>query len=91
MLIAVSGWINHRQRQVIEYLHEENQVLREQLGGRRVLLDDHQRRKTDRPEIRWYCPSFTRRPRTADEIEALVVRLAEENRDCRVRRSLEEG
>jgi putative transposase len=30
------------------------------------------------------------RPRTAGEIESLVVRMAEENRDCRVRRSLEE-
>ena len=30
------------------------------------------------------------RPRTADDIEALVVRMAEENRDCRVRESLEE-
>jgi hypothetical protein len=30
------------------------------------------------------------RPRTAGEIEAIVVRMAEENRDCRVRRSLEE-
>ena len=45
MLIAVSGWMNHRQRQVIEYLLEENRVLREQLGGRRVRLDDNQRRR----------------------------------------------
>ena len=36
--------MNHRQRQVIEYLREENRVLREQLGGRRVRLNDHQRR-----------------------------------------------
>jgi hypothetical protein len=30
MLIAVSGWMNHRQPQVIEYFREENRVLREQ-------------------------------------------------------------
>jgi hypothetical protein len=30
LLIAVSGWMNHRQLQVIEYLREENRVLREQ-------------------------------------------------------------
>jgi hypothetical protein len=30
------------------------------------------------------------RPRIAGETEALVVRMAEENRDCRVRKSLEE-
>jgi hypothetical protein len=32
MLIAVSGWMNQRQLQVIDYLREENRVLREQLG-----------------------------------------------------------
>jgi hypothetical protein len=42
---AVSGWMNHRQLQVIEHLREENRVLREQLGDRRVRLDDHQRRR----------------------------------------------
>jgi hypothetical protein len=42
LLIAVSGWMNHRQLQVIEYLREENRVLREQLGGRRVRLNDNQ-------------------------------------------------
>ena len=45
MLIAVSGWMNHRQRQVIDYLREENRVLREQLGDRRVRLNDNQRRR----------------------------------------------
>ena len=37
--------MNHRQLQVIEYLREENRVLREQLGGRRVPLNDNQRRR----------------------------------------------
>jgi hypothetical protein len=32
--------MNHRQQLVIDYLREENRVLREQLGGRRVRLDD---------------------------------------------------
>ena len=45
LLIAVSGWMNHRQLQVIEYLREENRVLREQLGARRVRLNDNQRRR----------------------------------------------
>jgi hypothetical protein len=45
MLIAVSGWMNHRQQLVIDYLREENRVLREQLGGRRARLDDNQRRR----------------------------------------------
>jgi putative transposase len=43
-LIAVSGWMNQRQRQTIEYLREENRVLREQLGDRRIRFNDDQRR-----------------------------------------------
>jgi len=45
VVIAVSGWMNQRQLQVIDYLREENRVLREQLGGRRLRLDDNQRRR----------------------------------------------
>jgi len=37
--------MNQRQLQVIDYLREENRVLREQLGGRRLRLDDNQRRR----------------------------------------------
>ena len=45
VVIAVSGWMNQRQLQVIDYLREENRVLREQLGGRRLRLNDNQRRR----------------------------------------------
>jgi hypothetical protein len=34
--VAVSSWMNQRQLQVIDYLREENRVLREQLGERRL-------------------------------------------------------
>src|SRR3954447_10273689 len=112
MLIAVAGWMNQQQRQVIEYLSEENRVLREQLGGRRLRFNDDQRRRlaakaqglgrkllaevasivTPETLLAWhrkliaqkYDGSAQRspgRPRTTQEIEALVVRLAEENRD----------
>jgi hypothetical protein len=45
LLIAVSGWMNQHQLQVIEYLREENRVLREQLGDRRLRFNDDQRRR----------------------------------------------
>src|SRR3954454_21758937 len=45
MLIAVAGWMNQHQRQIIEYLQEENRVLREQLGERRLRFNDDQRRR----------------------------------------------
>jgi hypothetical protein len=40
VLVAVAGWMNQRQQQTIEYLREENRVLREQLGDRRVRFND---------------------------------------------------
>src|ERR1700726_2169931 len=45
ILIAVAGWMNQRQLQIINYLREENRVLREKLGGRRLRLNDDQRRR----------------------------------------------
>jgi putative transposase len=35
-----SGWVNRRQLDVIEYLQEENRVLKERLGGRRICFTD---------------------------------------------------
>src|SRR5712692_7461546 len=45
VLIAVAGWMNQHQLQIIDYLREENRVLRQQLGGRRLRLTDDQRRR----------------------------------------------
>lgn len=45
VLIGIAGWMNERQQQTIEYLREENRVLREQLGNRRMLFNDDQRRR----------------------------------------------
>ena len=115
--IAVAVWMNQREYQIIDYLREENRVLREQLGPRRLRSNDHQRRRlavkakglTRRlveemsPMVTWetllawhrkliaqkYDSSGHRgpgRPRTAGEIEALVLRVAEENRDWGYRR-----
>ena len=36
LLIAAAGWMNQHQLQAIEYLREENRVLREQIGERRL-------------------------------------------------------
>ena len=45
LLLMFSGWVNRQQQQVIDYLQEENRVLREQLGGHRLRLTDDQRRR----------------------------------------------
>jgi hypothetical protein len=117
MLIAVSGWMNHRQQLVIDYLREENRVLREQIGEKRLRFNDDQRRRlaakakglgrklladvativTPETLLAWhrkliaqkYDGSKNRGPgrtRKASEIESLVVRMAEENRDWGYRR-----
>src|SRR5262252_5439788 len=43
LLVALAGWINQQQREVIDYLQAENRVLREQLGPRRLRFTDDQR------------------------------------------------
>ena len=117
VLIAVAGWMNQHQLQIIDYLREENRVLREQLGGRRVRFNDDQRRRlavkakglgrrllaevativTPETLLAWHRKLIAHkydgtaqrgpgRPRTALDIEKLVVRLAEENRDWGYRR-----
>ena len=46
ILVALAGWVNHQQLlAVIEYLKEENRVLREQVGRRRLRFTDDQRRR----------------------------------------------
>lgn len=45
MVIFLASWINRQQQEVIEYLRTENQVLKEKLGKKRILLNDDQRRR----------------------------------------------
>jgi hypothetical protein len=39
LVVWMAGWVNSRQLEVIDFLREENRVLREQLGGRRHGLE----------------------------------------------------
>lgn len=45
LMLMFAGWVNRSQLNVIEYLQTENRVLREQLGGKRILFTDSQRRR----------------------------------------------
>ena len=45
LLISLAGCLNQPQQDVIDYLEEENRVLREQLGRKRLRLHDDQRRR----------------------------------------------
>ena len=45
LLVTLAGWVNRHQQHVIEYLVEENRVLKAQVKGRRLRLTDDQRRR----------------------------------------------
>jgi len=45
IILLTAGWVNRHQQDAIEYLKEENRVLRQQLGDRRLFLTDDQRRR----------------------------------------------
>ncbi len=110
LMMIFSGWVNRSQQDVIEYLQEENRVLREQLGGKRLRFTNQQRRRlaakarsigrkglfaigtlvTPDTLLRWYRKLIARkydgskrrkvgRPRTAGEIEELILRMARDN------------
>ncbi len=44
LLVMLAGWLNEEQRVVIRYLEEENRVLRELQGKKRLRFNDDQRR-----------------------------------------------
>jgi hypothetical protein len=111
IITSIAGWLNQYQQHSIDYLIEENRVLREQIGDRRLRFTDDQRRRlavrakqlsrkilaevativTPETLLAWhrkliatkYDGSRQRkpgRPRTDAEVEALIVRMAQENR-----------
>ena len=45
LLLTFSGWVNRYQQDVIEYLVDENRILKEHLGGKCPRLNDDQRRR----------------------------------------------
>jgi len=65
-LTMLAGWINRQQTEVIEYLLEENRILREKIGNKRILLNNRQRRrlavlgrKLGRAVLGQFCISFS--------------------------------
>ena len=45
LFVILASWVNRQQQQVNDYLRIENQVLKEKLGKKRILLNDDQRRR----------------------------------------------
>jgi transposase InsO family protein len=109
IIIALAGWLNRQQQAFIDYLIEENRVLKDQLEERRLRFTNEQRmrlavkakvlgrRVLDELETlvtpdtllawhrkliaqKWtYAKKVPGRPRVAQEITDLVLRMAKEN------------
>ena len=45
MILTAAGWLNREQDDIIDYLREENRVLQEHLGNKRIRFTDAQRRR----------------------------------------------
>jgi putative transposase len=110
LLMLAAGWLQRHQAAAIEYLKAENRLLRERLGGRRIVFTDAERQRlaekaravghkalhelgtivTPGTLLRWHRQLVARkwtfverrrpgRPRTREELVALVLRMATEN------------
>jgi putative transposase len=109
LVIALASWLERHQQAIIDYLIEENRVLKEQLEGQRLRFTDEQRIRlavkakalgrqlldeletlvTPDTLLAWhrkliaqkwtYARQGPGRPRIAQEITDLVLRMAREN------------
>jgi hypothetical protein len=52
IVVALAGWMNRQQQDAIAYLTEENRILREKLGHKRIILDDSQKRRLARAAVK---------------------------------------
>ena len=110
LIATLALWLNRQQQEVIDYLKEENRLLKAKLGDRRIQFTDAERRRlairakaigrkllsqldtlvTPDTLMRWHRELVAQkwnfahrrgpgRPRTKDEIAALILRMAKEN------------
>lgn len=110
LLVAVAGWINQHQLDVIAYIQEENKILKSKLKGKRIRFSDDERRRlavkgkalgrkilrevasivTPETILAWHRKLIAQkwdyssrrkpgRPRVAEEIPELIVRMALDN------------
>jgi len=52
LLLIITGWLDRQEREALAYLIDENQLLRRQIGARRVRLTDDDRRRLARRAYR---------------------------------------
>ena len=77
LVAALAGWIGHQQEAVIDFLREENRVLKQQLGKKRLRLNDNRQH----PQRERYRPRF--RARQANDVEPIPQSSLGRTRGCR--------
>jgi hypothetical protein len=75
-----AGWVSRHPLDVIEYLQEENRVLKERLGGRRLCFTDIERRLLARKAKAFGC-------KVLSELETREVQLVA----CPIRQGITSG
>jgi hypothetical protein len=71
LLMLVAGWLQRQQAATIDYLQAENRMLRERLGGRRIIFTDAERR-TLAEKARLLGRKALREPRSSRPIRCFV-------------------
>ena len=110
VIATLTLWLNRQQQEVIDYLKEENRLLKAKLGGQKIHFTDAERRRlairakaigrkllgqletvvTPDNLLRWHRELVAQkwnfvhrrgpgRPRTKDQIAALVLRMSTDN------------
>ena len=74
LLLVFGGMVNREQAKVLDYLREENRVLREQLGKRRLRLSDDQRARLARSRTSASAPESHRQVQPIHRTGDLVPR-----------------
>ncbi len=66
LLMMFAGWVNRHQLNLIDYVQEENRLLKERLGGKRICFTDAERRRLARK-------AFALGRKALNELQTLVT------------------
>jgi hypothetical protein len=52
LIAAISGWMDREQQQVIDYLSEENRIVRGKLRRKRIILNEPEKQQQNHADVR---------------------------------------
>ena len=78
LLMLAAGWLQRQQAATIEYLKAENRLLRERLGGRRIVFTDAERRRLTQGT--WFARTATHLAKAASLVVAALAGRRDDER-----------